>query len=62
MTNFLDIISRILSILTWIFGLLFYVYVFNPTFYGSQPNETIYKLFVSFVYFIAGFLLGRFGL
>ena len=64
MTKFLDIISRIFTILTWILGLLFCVYIFNPILYSSYVIDqvNIYTLFVAIVSAIAGFLVGRFRL
>ena len=61
MTKFLDIISRIFTILTWIFGLLFCVYIFNPVLYSSYfiDQVNIYTLFVAIVSAILGFIVGR---
>jgi len=61
-TKILDIISRILAILTWIFAQLFCVYIFNPSLYSFQGTENIYTLFVAFVSAIVGFFVGRFRL
>ena len=61
-TKILDIISRIFAILTWIFGQLFCVYIFNPSLHNFQGTENMYTLFVAFVSAIVGFFVGRFRL